>query len=88
MIICLLSGSDQFSAVMTDGKVHLSLNAGTSLDGLPPGGLISLLVQVQASVHCLFLRGVESFTISTINVSIHCSNNRFFDKLYEGSRAE
>ena len=25
-------------------------------------------------------QGVESFTISTINFSIHCSNKRFFDK--------
>ena len=31
---------------------------------------------------------VESFTITTINFSIHGSNKRFFDKLYEGSRAE
>ena len=30
----------------------------------------------------------KSFTISTINLSIHGNNNRFFDKLYEGSRAE
>ena len=34
----------------------------------------------------LQFRGVESFTISTINLSIHGSNKRFFDKLYEGSR--
>ena len=33
-------------------------------------------------------RWVESFNISTINLSIHGSNERFFDKLYEGSRAE
>ena len=33
-------------------------------------------------------RGVESFTISTINFSIHGSNKRFFDKLYEGFRVE
>ena len=30
--------------------------------------------------------GVESFTISSINFSIHGSNNRFFDIFYEGSR--
>ena len=33
-------------------------------------------------------RGVESFTIFTINFSIHGSIKRFFDKLKEGSRAE
>jgi len=32
--------------------------------------------------------GVESFTIFTINFSIHGSNKRFFDNIYEGSRAE
>ena len=35
-----------------------------------------------------FSRGVESFTITTINFSTHGSNKRFFDKLNEGSRAE
>ena len=34
------------------------------------------------------IQGVESFTIPTINFSIHGSNKRFFDKLYEGSRAK
>ena len=34
-------------------------------------------------------QGVDSFTISTINFSIHgSSEKRFFDKLYEGARAE
>jgi len=33
-------------------------------------------------------RGVESFTISNISFSILGSNKRFFDKLFEGSRAE
>jgi len=32
--------------------------------------------------------GVESFTIFTINFSIHGSNKRFFDNIYVGSRAE
>ena len=34
------------------------------------------------------ISGVESFTIYTINFSIHGSNKRIFDKLYKGSRAE
>ena len=34
------------------------------------------------------LRGVESSTISFINFSILGSNNRFFDKLYDGSWSE
>ena len=34
------------------------------------------------------MRGVESFTISAIYFSIDCSNKRFFNKLYEGDRAE
>ena len=33
-------------------------------------------------------RGVESFTISSINFSILGSNKRFFDKLYDGSWSE
>ena len=33
-------------------------------------------------------RGVESFAIYTINFSIHGRNKRFFNKLYEVSRAE
>ena len=33
-------------------------------------------------------RGVESFTISNINFSIHGSNKRFFDTFYESSWAE
>ena len=33
-------------------------------------------------------RGVESSTISFINFSVLGSNNRFFDKLYDGSRPE
>ena len=33
----------------------------------------------------IYIRGVESFTISTINFSIQGSNKRFFDKLYESS---
>ena len=32
--------------------------------------------------------GLKSYTISTINLSIYGSNKWFFDKLYEGSRAE
>ena len=34
------------------------------------------------------IRGVESSTISFINFSILGSNNRFFDKLYDGSWSE
>ena len=34
------------------------------------------------------IRGVVSFTIFTINFSIHGSNKWFFDKLYEGCGAE
>ena len=33
-------------------------------------------------------QGVESFTISIINLSIDSSNKRFFNKLYEGPRPE
>ena len=33
-----------------------------------------------------YYREVESFTIYTINFSIHGSYKRFFDKLYEDSR--
>ena len=36
----------------------------------------------------LINRGVESSTISFINFSILGSNNRFFDKLYDGSWSE
>ena len=43
--------------------------------------------RVSQKITCIS-RGVESFSISTINFSIHGSNKRFFDKLYEGSRAE
>ena len=48
-------------------------------------------VHMSCSVHKCELYicgGVESFTISTINLSIHGRNKRFFDKLYEGSRGE
>ena len=41
-----------------------------------------------AGVVCHMYRGVESFTISTINFSIHNSNKIFFNILYEDSRAE
>ena len=40
-------------------------------------------------IYPLFLnRRVESSTLSTINFSIHGSNKRFSEKLYEGSKAE
>ena len=35
-----------------------------------------------------YFRGIESSTISSINFSILGSNNRFFDKLYDGSWSE
>ena len=36
----------------------------------------------------MYIRGVESSTISSINFSILGSNKRFFDKLYDGSWSE
>ena len=46
------------------------------------------ILKANGVIHPKCIRGVESFTISTINFNIHGSNKRFFDKLFEGSRAE
>ena len=46
------------------------------------------LNRTEGKQNILNSRGVESFTISTFNFSIHGRYKRLFDKLYEGSRAE
>ena len=46
------------------------------------------LLSLERGIPGFLFYNIESFTISTINFSIHGSNKRFVDKLYEGSRPD
>ena len=50
--------------------------------------MVDMMKQERKEKMFCFISGVESSTISFINFSILGSNNRFFDKLYDGSWSE